>query len=29
LLPNYIAIVFLRVLVTGSGLGGKTRTQRV
>jgi hypothetical protein len=23
----YIAIVFLRVLATGSGLGGKTRTQ--
>jgi hypothetical protein len=29
LLTNYIAIVFLRVLATGSGLGGKTRTQQV
>jgi hypothetical protein len=27
LLPNYVAILFLRVLATGSG--GKTQTQRV
>jgi hypothetical protein len=25
LLPNYIAIVFLRVLATGLSLGGKTK----
>ena len=29
LLPNDVAIVFLYVLATGSGLGEKTRTQRV
>ena len=29
LLPNDVAIVFLYVLATGSGLGEKTRIQRV
>jgi hypothetical protein len=29
LLPNYIAIVFLRFLATSSSLGGKIRTQRM
>jgi hypothetical protein len=29
LFTNYVAILFLRVLATGSGFGGKTRTQRV